>query len=1298
MSYTRKVFVVIGICLMMLFLYPGTSLGTIESYSSKSWTNMTVDGRKLTVFSVFEDSRGLIWLGTNSGLYFFDGINSHSVGKNELLSIQIFSIKEQNGKLYLASNNGLYRYSFKDGRYEQIGNLNGKDLRCLMLVGDQLWVGGLEGLFSINTTTGQSIDLSKSLPDKAVYCLYRDSRGIIYAGTYSGLARWDSGSKRFVNVPLVINGHLQTAPFVNCLLESPDLRSILVGTEGHLYTYTPSHDTWNEFTGVKGNNVKCLYKSRKGSVLVGTEDGLLELSHGHVIEHRHDSRFNQTLAGSEIWCAYTDSHQNIWIGHEKGFSVSSDNLTFKTINLGELTQSSLGNDILTIYKDSRKSFWFGGTNGVILMTGKNTKWYRHNSSPNSLSHNHVRYITEDTRHHVWLCTDNGIDRYAPGKDGFDVFHVTDKQGNHSTNWVYSICENGRFFWIGSFIGGIHQVDKERFGNSSASVIADYSYNQASPFYKGKKIDLRNDFIGNIVKGADNSIWVLYFRDNRIIVFDNNGKTEYYDIHKISGGYPTHIASDSKGRVWCAYKGGVVMFNRSHTYKVIKFPPTIGDESVLAIARVGDDMWVSTQSSLWKITGDRLTPTLLPIPQRGYTAIYYDSDTKKVFLGGTDEMTEVNVRNLQNTTDFGTIRMVLLDNGEGAFQLADLLKDTRKLTLPYRGALHLIVSTLNYGQESVQRYAYKLARSPKDLSGGWIVLPEGVNTITLSDVSMGNYVLLIKVVGSTAAPISIPLSAMGPWYLSWWAILLEVLLLIAFVLAFVLYIYRRHAQKVQREIQKKELANAEKKLTFLTNISHDLKTPLSMILGPVSVLREKTKDKDTKNTLDLVYDNAVKLNNMIHRSLELHRLNDDDDSMLILSSLDVVDFCKVIFNSFKENNNNKRFVFHSSFPQLWIEADAVKLESVITNLLSNACKYSEDGATISCGIDAVDDMVEIIVSDNGMGIAEEDQHLVFQRLFRSPSTAKLREGTGIGLYLIKKYIELMKGTIDMYSRQGQGTTFTIHLPISKEMKQKQMNEYNEEVNAHLPKVLIVEDNLQIATFIKSLIQKDYTCMTAENGRTGLSLASSFLPDLIVLDEMMPIMSGTEMVKSLKQIPRLAHIPIIMLTAKSDNNTENESIKLGVDAFMSKPFEPQVLISRIRQLIKARKEIQSSMRIEAITEAKPIEAESPVEKQLAKIAEVIEENISDSDMNVNFVCEKTGIPNKQLYRLIKKHIGITPLDYIRRVRLQKAAMLLEQQRFTVSEIAYMVGFGSPSYFAKCFQKEFSVKPSEYSSGKS
>lgn len=345
-------------------------------------------------------------------------------------------------------------------------------------------------------------------------------------------------------------------------------------------------------------------------------------------------------------------------------------------------------------------------------------------------------------------------------------------------------------------------------------------------------------------------------------------------------------------------------------------------------------------------------------------------------------------------------------------------------------------------------------------------------------------------------------------------------------------------------------------------------------------------------------------------------------------------------------------------------------------------------------------VEITVADDGSGIAPADRPLVFHRMYRAASAGKC-EGTGIGLYLVKKYVELMKGTVEMHSEPDQGTSFTITLPLqfplaagaSEPAADRKPTAATPTADSAKPKVLIVEDNSQIAGFIAEFLAPDYVCFRAGNGRAGLSLAFSMSPDIVVLDEMMPIMSGLQMAAQMKKDPRLALIPIIMLTAKDTGSTENESVRLGVDVFMGKPFEPSILAGRIKMLLQRSADISKNERIQRMTQAKPVQAESAEERLMAKIAKAVEDGAADADAGVAALCERTGISNKQLYRLIKKYLGVSPSEYIRNVRLQKAAMLLGQKRFTIAEVAYMVGFQTPSYFAKCFQDKYGVPPSQY-----
>ncbi len=1287
-----KPFILLGLFLLRIFV---ANSAPMLPETNLSWKNVTVADKKTTVLCFYMDSRGIMWIGTNSGLYFYDGVTTHPMGGNDLYGTQIYDITEYNGTLYLGSDNGILEYSYEKGIISQSMANTPKEIRTIRLIDDVLWIGGLNGISRLNLKDNTIVDCSKGLPHKSVYSIIRDSRGIIYVGTYEGLARWDSTLESFKTLKPHDSNNKRSSLLANCLLESIDRNKIYVGGEGSFYAFYPATEKWEKISEIDNTVIKCLSHGRDGHVLVGTDNGVFELNGSNIHHYRHDARQELSIADNEIWCIFYDSNHNVWAGHERGFSIAANSQTLRTVKISNLTHSGEGNEIHSIHRDIHGNLWFGGTNGLIKISGSDDiRLYQHSELPSALSHNRIRKILEDANHNMWFATDAGINKYNRENGNFEIFHVVDAKGEHKTNWVYSIVEDGKFFWIGSFLTGIHHVNKALLKNNT-NVMSDFALNSDVKTSSGKPFS--NNLVNDMVKDSQGNLWILHFRDNTLTKYHHTTHTMVkYDIYKLTGGYPTNISADKKGRIWCAFKGGVIIFNANNKPKILYFPQTNSDETILSMGKVRDGMWIATQSNVWNINGDSLKAELLPIPQKSYTAIYEDWLSHKVYLGGIDEIVEVDADAFSNSVKLKDINIIIDYNGNGNLNLSDIKKLNEKTIIPYGGSFTLVVSTLNYSPESAQRYMYKLSDTTKDTNSGWIVLPEGSNTITFSELKMGEYAVLIKTVGSPMEPIAVPLKVNPPMVLSWWAICFYVLVA-AFIIYWVIwYVRKRNQRSFQEKERQNALENAERKLTFLTTISHDLKTPLSMIMGPVSLMKEKAKDPESKKSLETIYDNAVRLNNMIHRTLELQQIEDNGENLLILSIFNVVEFSKGVFEVFKENNPQKKFVFHTSHSQILVEVDAVKFESVITNLLSNACKYSDEGATISCGINKLEGRVEIIVSDDGIGIAEIEKKLVFQRMFRSPSTAKIKEGTGLGLYLIKKYLDLMGGDIDLYSKEGEGTSFVVSLPISERSIPKARKENHEESNDK-QKILIVEDNLQISNFIAEILSDKYTLITAENGRSGLAIAASFLPDLIIVDEMMPIMNGLEMVKRIKQHSRLSSVPIIMLTAKTDNKTENESIKLGIDVFMSKPFEPTALLGRIKHLLKGRLDIKETVRIQTIVEAeeKPIEAESINEKNLAKIAKIIEENISNPELNVNLLCDKSGIPNKQLYRLIKKYMGTSPVDYIRRVRLQKAAVLLSQDRFTISEISYMVGFNTPSYFAKCFQNQYGVTPSQYKS---
>jgi YesN/AraC family two-component response regulator len=339
------------------------------------------------------------------------------------------------------------------------------------------------------------------------------------------------------------------------------------------------------------------------------------------------------------------------------------------------------------------------------------------------------------------------------------------------------------------------------------------------------------------------------------------------------------------------------------------------------------------------------------------------------------------------------------------------------------------------------------------------------------------------------------------------------------------------------------------------------------------------------------------------------------------------------------------------------------------------------------------MLEIKVSDTGVGIPEKDLPYIFQRFFQSPVN-KERGGTGIGLYLVKNFTELHGGKVKVIPNKEAGTSFIIEIPVvSNTIESSPLDGYRDTENEEKPLLLIVEDNIAIADLIQKIFLSDYRCVVAGNGKTGWKIAGNLKPDIIISDIMMPVMDGLDLCQKLKEDMATSTIPIILLTAKDDKETELKSIHLNVDAFIAKPFDPEILYSRVNQLLKNQKQLEKKIRIEKLTTPVVEKTVSEDEIFLSQITKIIEEQIANPDLNVNYLCNAVNISQKQLYRKIKQLTGLKTVDYIKSIRMKKAAILLSNKNFTVSEVMYKIGFSSHSYFARCFQSEFGKTPGQF-----
>ena len=449
---------------------------------------------------------------------------------------------------------------------------------------------------------------------------------------------------------------------------------------------------------------------------------------------------------------------------------------------------------------------------------------------------------------------------------------------------------------------------------------------------------------------------------------------------------------------------------------------------------------------------------------------------------------------------------------------------------------------------------------------WNFLKSNINRITYSNLSYGNYQLIISKLGKDGQPSDQPyilnIRILPPWYYTIWAKAIYVLLLLSLIAWTINFFRVKNRLKAERREKEKILEQSRQKMAFFTNLSNELKTPLSRIIAPISQLLPATEEAHEKQTLEEVQRNAMKINSLIHQVLNFNRIEDNKDSLLILSRIELVSFSRSLFSVYEED---KRFTFHfeANKAKIYADMDAIKLGVILDNLLSNAVKFTSEGGNIRLSLFYRQEsgLLEICVSDTGAGIPQQDIPYIFQRFFQSPHSGS-KEGTGIGHYLVKTYTELHGGSINgVTSEKGKGTSIGLSIPVAA----------------------VEEDEIPAA--------------------------------------------------------------------------------------------------------------QSKKQLESLPVLKPIEAESQDEKFLSNIIRLIEDHLSDADLNVNALCELSGISNKQIYRKIKQLTGMSPVEYIKSIRMKKAAMLLQQKKFTVAEVMYMVGFSNHSYFSKCFQAEFGKTPRQY-----
>ena len=1277
-------------------------------------------GTEASVISCFlQDTQGLIWIGSDKGLFSYDGYSTqpHFIfGERSNTRIYCGEVVDST-YLYLGADNGLLIYNYRTDTYEEPGIDFPTDIRTLVMYDGLLWLGTLNGLYTYHPQTREISSVKEGIPHQTIYSLIHSSDHQLYIGTYNGCCRYTSVTGRFEMIELPASRNKSNL-FVNSLLEDAVRKCIWIGTEGCLFKYTPADGQIQRIDAFHDNSVKSMALDGYGQLLVGTDNGLYIYGEDSPLQHIvHDSRNLQSLSNNIVWTVYADCERNIWLGTDYGISMARCKETLRYVPISRITGTGEGNQFYSMLRDVHGNFWFGGTNGLIRFTfseeerpegrvpgkGRDVTWYKMGDKNFPLTHNRVRQLYEDRDGYLWVVTDGSISRYDEESRQFIPYSIVDSTRRYNTNWAYGLFEdkNGKL-WVATCLGGIFVVDKHKLLHASTHpYVAEGTYS----IHNG----LSGMFINQMVPDSEGNALALLSSANSVekINSSTNNITHIASGEFKEGQRPNFVLCAEDGCIWIGFPGGVMRVEPSdNRVKVLPFD-AFNHYEVLSMIEAEGKIWISTTDGFWVADQRTLEVRRLSIADKRFTSLFFDRKEGELYLGTADGfaisspdalLAEHPERPLLLTALYVNNRLYL----PGSEKNCRSIRLMEQINLEYnQNNLAFELSDLPYSLEEKSRIVYRLEGVERE----WTLLAPNTNRIIYNNLDYGNYRLMASKLDSYGKPFeqiySLDVHILPPWYYTSWAKAFYMLLCCALIVWTIHFFRVKNRLKLEHLEKEKILEQSRAKLEFFTNLSHDLKTPLSMIIAPISRMLPEIRNQQEKQQLELVQRNAMKLNSLIHQGLDLNRVDSGNRTLLILSQIELVSFARDLLALYTEGKMKEKQLaceFRTNREQLYIQMDAIKLESVLDNLLSNAVKYTPEGGTVTLSLDAPEGGREVYISvaDTGTGIPVQDQPYIFQRFFQSSKTAGKNEGTGIGLYLVKTYTELHGGNVRLMSEENVGTTVTLTLPVVNQEQTAPVGVPDSSpdiLSPDAPLVLIVDDNAEVAEFIYQILHAKYRCRVAENGKSGLELAMELLPDLIVSDVMMPVMDGLEMVRRLKKHIPTSTIPIILLTAKSDKETELESIQLHVDTFIAKPFEPDILLLRVEQLLSSKQTHEAKARMEVLATPKAIEAVSYDEKFLANVTRLIEEHISDSELNVNTLCDWAATNNKQMYRKLKQLTGMTPVEYIKSIRMKKAAMLLQQKKFTVAEVMYMVGFSNHSYFSKCFQAEFGLPPKQY-----
>lgn len=1293
--------------------------------------------------TILEDSKGNIWFGSNtSGICKYDGKSfTHYTAREGFTGLQIRGmIEDRSGNIWIGTDRGVCKY---DGQSFTLfsGGVIRNILSSLEAENGDLWFGSSEGLFARKGNVWIQYTVDQGLTSNIVNSLIEDNEGNLWIGT-------DGGGVCSFN--------------------------------GESFTHFAEKD------GLLSNNVLSGFKDRYGNLWFGTNRGICKYDGNSFRQFTTD----QGLSNNVITTIVEDSYGILWFGTENHGVNIYDGNTFTHLTQKEGLSS---NEIRWIMKDHSNSLWFGTRlGGLMKFHGGSFTYF---TQFESISHSPVAAITEDRSGNIWFgLLGQGLVKYD-GESFFEVaeeqglddifiryFIYGDKEGNiwfnndlglhrydgdfftqyfdsevsetTSLNLITSMYEDTEgFLWLGTWGKGLLKTDGEyvtSFPQVSrgyvTSVLRDYKgnvwYGTASNGlmkYNGVSITkysvnegLSGYYVNSLCEDESGNLWIGT-KEQGLTMYDGESFRHFTEKDGLCNNDVRSITGDHKGRIWVGTKNGLSLFSpqEDRKYSITSFGP---EDGLKEISFNNNSICLDHRNRIWWGTGDEVTMLDLDafelaqaIPEIHLNTIYLNQqyiDFYKLLSENeeaSDTMYAISRKKMHRMKFSG---VALFHNYPLDLVLPHYLNH---LTFNF-------IATEWTAPQSIQ-YQYMLEGLDEQWSS-----PSVENQADYRNIPSGDYTFKVKAIskaGIWSDTFEYPFIIRRPWWFRWWAYIFYAFALILVARYYIRYIISR--ERIQAEIQIKQV-EVEKmqeldklKSRFFASVSHEFRTPLTLLLGPVEDLLKRGKDEISvgKDILEMMKRNGKRLQRLINQLLDISKL-ETGKVKLHVSEGNLEEQVRTLVNSFLSLAESKEIRYECNLPETnrTVYFDRDKLEKILTNLISNAFKFTPAEGEIVVNLQYVKTIesdtpqyVEMKVIDTGMGIPEEMAEKIFDRFYRvSDSKVYGMEGTGIGLALTKELVDLYRGEIHVESKPGEGSTFIVKLPVSRELFKdeeivertsdkeekvepvikgtgfeetegiKEADSELQEEAKDTPVILIVEDNTDLRNYISGILRNSYQIMVSGNGKEGLDSTIETIPDLVISDLMMPEMDGMEMCQKLKSDERTDHIPVILLTARADRGSKLEGLETGADDYLVKPFDAEELKVRIRNLIKQRKNLKDKFRKELVSEEKDLDV-SYEDKILNKLMGILDNYVAESEFNIDQLADELHMSRTQVFRKVNALTGYTPNDLLRNLRLKKAASMFRSGHKHIAQVMHQVGFNNQSWFGKCFHELYGLTPSEY-----